>query len=98
MGGVVGDVAPRLVPGGRDSDGARHVLAAARLQLGEEGADAAARIEHVVAGEQAVVGAERVDQIAEREHLYLGIGAVDAGLGGGKIGRASCRVSVCQFV
>src|SRR3546814_9892376 len=48
MGGEVGDVAPRLVPDGRDADVARHVVAAARLQLGEEGADAAARIEHVV--------------------------------------------------
>src|SRR3546814_14786668 len=48
MGGEVGDVAPRLVPDGRDADVARHVVAAARLQLGEEGADAAARIEQLV--------------------------------------------------
>src|SRR3546814_19053290 len=55
----------------------------ARLQFGEEGADAAARIEDVVDQEQAVVGAERVDQIAEGEHLHLCFLAVDAVVGGG---------------
>src|SRR3546814_8865128 len=78
MGRQVGDVAARLVPDGRDADVARHIVTAARLQFGEEGADAAARIEDVVDQEQAVVGAERVDQIAEGEHLHLCFLAVDA--------------------
>src|SRR3546814_4213629 len=77
MGRQVGDVAARLVPDGRDADVARHIVTAARLQFGEEGADAAARIEDVVDQEQAVVGAERVDQIAEGEHLHLCFLAVD---------------------
>src|SRR3546814_17558233 len=71
MGRQVGDVAARLVPDGRDADVARHIVTAARLQFGEEGADAAARLADVVDPEQAVVGAERVDQLAAGEHLYL---------------------------
>src|SRR3546814_12731050 len=75
MGGEVGDVAPRLVPDGRDADVARHVVAAAVLQLREEGADAAARTDHAAQQDTGVVAAAGSDQIAERQHLYTGLRA-----------------------
>src|SRR3546814_10740609 len=41
IGTEVGDVAAGFEPDGRDADVARHIVAAARLQFGDESADAA---------------------------------------------------------
>src|SRR3546814_16490905 len=78
IGTEVGDVAAGFEPDGRDADVARNIVAAARLQSGDESEDAAAAVAHIVEAETPVVRSERDDEMDQGEIANLGILADEA--------------------